>query len=237
MPAVLYIPPADIRPNLIAEGMAIGARPGADDATALVDTRRAGADVCGWVVRRACRGHEALDGWVTFDGECVEVDVVERHDDGDVVKRFPTWGDAADLVRTMDVQGVGSLELVSTIHDDGRRPIVEGGQVLGQAIVAAGRHIPERRVVSSHIVFVRAADARLPLRFALEEVSAGLTFTTLRVDVLQGERRCATATLLLDREAPDVMRYEVDPPEVAGPYDSVRCDMSVAAGKFHGTMR
>ena len=61
--------------------------------------------------------------------------------------------------------------------------------MLGQAIVAASRHTGGRRVVSAHMVFLRAADARLPLRFELDERTAGRTFTTLAVEVRQGERR------------------------------------------------
>ena len=116
--------------------------------------------------------------------------------------------------------------------------------MLGQAIVAAGRHAPGRRAVSAHMVFTRAADAGQPLSFALEEVSAGRSFTTLGVDVRQADRRCAVGTLLLDVTAPDLIRHSVAAPDVPGPYECEPYDMSVTGrdirvvgGGLHGRPR
>jgi acyl-CoA thioesterase II len=81
--------------------------------------------------------------------------------------------------------------------------------------------------VSAHMVFMRAADARRPLSFDLQELSSGRTFTTLAAHVSQEGRGCAHGTLLLDATAPDVIRHAVDPPDVAGPEDSEPYDMSV----------
>jgi acyl-CoA thioesterase II len=176
----------------------------------------------------------SLEGLVAFDHEKVRVEVVDgagagaHGDPRDVtVKRFPTWGDASDLIEVLDVRPAGERAYVSVARDDGRRPVVEGSQMLGQALVAAGRHAPGRRAVSAHMVFARAADARRPLRFDLDEQSAGRTFTTLTVHVSQDERRCATGTLLLDATAPDVVRHTADPPDVPGPYDCEPYDMAV----------
>jgi acyl-CoA thioesterase II len=108
-----------------------------------------------------------------------------------------------------------------------QRPVVEGSQMLGQAIVAAGRHAPGRRPVSAHMAFVRAADALAPLEVTLDEVSAGRTFTAVAAEVGQGGRRCATGTVLLDATAPDVVRHSPAPPDVGGPDDAEPVDMGV----------
>jgi acyl-CoA thioesterase II len=187
-------------------------------------------DLCGAGVTEPSAETGPLAGLVAFDHERVRVEVVDAAGDDprDVtVKRFPTWGDASHLIDVLDVRPAGERSYESVAHDDGRRPVVEGSQMLGQAIVAAGRHAPGRRAVSAHMVFMRAADARRPLRFDLEEQSAGRTFTTLAAHVCQDGRRCATGTLLLDATAPDVVRHAVDPPDVPGPYDSEPCDMAV----------
>jgi acyl-CoA thioesterase len=172
-----------------------------------------------------------LAGLTCFDQERVQVelvDEVEGDDPRDVtIKRFPTWGDAADLVALLDLCREGPATFTSVARSDWRRPVVEGSQVLGQAIVAASRQAAGRRVVSAHLVFPRVADARLPLRFHLDEVSAGRTFTTLDVRVHQGERCCATGTLLLDETAPDVVRHHEPAPDTRGPYGSEPCDMAV----------
>src|SRR5699024_9304662 len=144
-------------------------------------------------------------------------DGVAGDDPRDVtVKRFPTWGDAADLIDVLDVRPAGPLRYVTTVRSDPRRPVVEGSQILAQAVVAAGRHAPGRRAVSAHMVFLRAADAAEPLKLELEELAAGRTFTSLAVNVVQRGRRCASGTLLLDVTAPDTMRHADEPPPAAG---------------------
>lgn len=136
-------------------------------------------------------------------------------------------GDASDLVDVLDVRRDGDGRYVGIAQGDSQRSVVEGSQLLGQAIVAAGRHAPGRRAVSAHMVFVRPADAAQPIGFDLEELSAGRTFTALAVQVSQEGRCRATGTLLLDAMAPDVVRHAVLPPEVAGPGESEPYDMSV----------
>jgi acyl-CoA thioesterase len=99
--------------------------------------------------------------------------------------------------------------------------------MLGQAIVAAGRHAPDRRVVNASMVFLRPADSGRPLRFELSELTAGRAFSTVAVQVMQQDRLCAAGTLLLGVVAPEVIRHSAEPPGVPGPYDSPPYDMGV----------
>jgi acyl-CoA thioesterase len=168
-----------------------------------------------------------LDGHVAFDPARVDVEIV---DDRGSVTRFPHWGDAADLIDILDVRPDGDGRYDTAVRGwSARRPVVEGSQLLGQAIVACMRHAPGRRVVSAHMVFVRVADPRRPLCVELDEASGGRTFTTLLVRVLQDSRLCATGTFLLDATAPDVVRHEGPPPPSAGagPGAAVPFDMGV----------
>jgi acyl-CoA thioesterase-2 len=189
-----------------------------------------GRDVL-WSFTEPPAGLEWLSGLAAFDHDRVRVELVDadaRAAPRDVtLKRFPTWGDAAQLVDVLDLRPDGDCRYVSVARSNWRRPVVEGSQMLGQAIVAAGRHAPGRRAVSAHMVFVRAADAALPLTFTLEELSAGRTFTALAVRVDQDGHRCAGGTLLLDATAPDVIRHAVAPPVGPGPYESEPYDMAV----------
>jgi acyl-CoA thioesterase II len=168
---------------------------------------------------------------LAFDHEQVDLVIVDARpgdDERDVTtKRFPTWGDAADLVMVMDVQPERSGRFRSPARSDWRRPVIEGSQILGQAIVAAGRHAPGRRAVSASMVFTRAADARQPYDLELDPVADGRTFTALGVRATQAGRICAAGTLLLDVTAPDVIRHAEAMPDVAGPYESTPYDMSV----------
>ena len=175
----------------------------------------------------------APPGYIAFDQDhpavSIElVDAVAGDDERDVtIKQFPTWGDAADLIDVMDVRPDGDATFVTTVRADHRRSVVEGSQMLGQAIVAAGRHAPDRRVVSASMVFMRVADAAVPLGVELDELSSGRTFTTLAAHVRQGDRLCASGTLLLDVSAPDVISHAAPPPDTPGPYESEPVDMSV----------
>jgi acyl-CoA thioesterase II len=162
-----------------------------------------------------------------FDTDRVVVEVLDGDPGDGSRKRFPTWGDTTDLVDLMDVRPEGPGRYVSTAHSDGRRPVVEGSQMLGQAIVAAGRELPDRRVVSAHMVFLRGADARRPLVFELSDLSRGRTFAGLTVRVLQEDRCCAAGTLLLDITAPALITHTVQPPDVPAPADCPPHDMGV----------
>jgi acyl-CoA thioesterase-2 len=176
-----------------------------------------------------------LNGHVAFDQDRVLVEVTDEAA-GDAPrdvtrKRFPTWGDAAHLVDIMDVRPTddSNRSFVTIARSDERRPVVEGSQMLGQAIVAAGRYAEGRRVVSASMIFLRAADARQPLRLELAELSSGRTFSGLSVQVFEGVRLCAAGTLLLDVPSEDVIRHASDPPDVAGPYESEPYDMGVTS--------
>jgi len=184
-----------------------------------------------WSFGRPAPGLEWLKGLAAFDPDRIRIELEDARpgdDQRDVTyKRFPTWGEASDLIEMLDVRPEGDGRFVSVARSDARRPVVEGSQILGQAIVAAGRLAPERRVVSGHMLFLRAADARLPLQFRLDPLSEGRTFSSFAVRAGQGDRLCASGNLLLDVTAEDVVRHWLPVPAVAGPYQSEPYDMSV----------
>jgi len=63
---------------------------------------------------------------------------------------------------------------------------VFGGQVAGQALVAAGRTVPaDRPVHSLHAYFIRPGDPAVPLVYTVDQVRDGRSFTTRRVTAIQ----------------------------------------------------
>ena len=58
---------------------------------------------------------------------------------------------------------------------------VYGGQVLGQAVIAAGATVTGRRLHSLHAYFVRAGDTDLPIEYQVERVRDGGSFSVRRV--------------------------------------------------------
>ena len=175
-------------------------------------------------------------GYVAFDTTHARVRVMlldcipgEAERDHTLV-RFPTWGDAADLINMLNVRPDTPGSYLSATRDNAENPhrnVVEGSQMLAQAIVAAGRHAPERRVVSASMVFMRAANTKEPLRVDLEELSGGRNFTTLAPHVRQAGKLCASGIMLLDVTAPDVIRHETAFPDTSGPYASQFYDMAM----------
>lgn len=137
------------------------------------------------------------------------------------------WGTVADLVAVLDVKPDGEGSYVGPVRASEERPVVEASQILGQAIVAAGRHAPGRRPVHASMIFTRVVDARAPYAIELDEVAGGRTFTGVVARATQGGRVGAAGTMLLDVTAPDVMRHQVAPPDVAGPDASTPYDMGV----------
>ncbi len=224
-PAVLYFPRHDIdlsaftRRTASSEA-AVGVTEGWSHAS------DEGGDAL-TIVTEPGQGLVALAGYGTFDTDRIRVEVVDGSGPDRSVKRFPTWGDASHLMDVLDVRPDGDLHFVSRARSDGRRPVVEGSQMLAQAIVAAGRHATDRRPVSAGMLFLRAADAGRPLVFELEELSAGRTFTGLTARVLQDGRCCSAGTILLDTTAAEVITHAVAPPDVPGPYECRPYDMGV----------
>jgi acyl-CoA thioesterase II len=63
---------------------------------------------------------------------------------------------------------------------------VFGGQVAGQALVAAGRTVPEQRPVHSlHAYFLRPGDPTVPIVYQVDRIRDGRSFTTRRVVAVQ----------------------------------------------------
>jgi acyl-CoA thioesterase II len=84
-----------------------------------------------------------------------------------------------------------------------RRQRVFGGQVAGQALVAAGRTVPgDRPVHSLHAYFIRPGDPTVPLVYLVERVRDGRSFTTRRVTAVQHGKTIFTLSASFHREEP-----------------------------------
>jgi acyl-CoA thioesterase-2 len=65
------------------------------------------------------------------------------------------------------------------------RQRVFGGQVAGQALVAAGRTVERGTVHSLHAYFIRPGDVAAPILYLVDRIRDGRTFTTRRVTAIQ----------------------------------------------------
>ncbi|NWG26737.1 MAG: acyl-CoA thioesterase II [Pseudorhodoplanes sp.] len=89
-----------------------------------------------------------------------------------------------DLLHTLD------LEPLEVNIFRGRSPQtnwqrVFGGQVIGQALVAASRTIENRRAHSMHAYFILGGDPKVPIVYHVERTRDGKSFSTRRVQAIQ----------------------------------------------------
>lgn len=100
------------------------------------------------------------------------------------------------------------------------RQVVEGTQVLAQAIVAAAKRFPDKSVRSVQAVFARAVLVGPPVELDLDVVSEGRSTATAVVTASQNGKRCMTFTVFTDVPSADVIRHHLPRPDVAGPADA-----------------
>jgi len=128
------------------------------------------------------------------------------------------------MLAVFDVEPVGDRRFRGT-SDGGSRSVVDGSQLLAQAIVAASAALPRHSVRTAHAVFVRAVDPDGQLEFELDVLHEGRTFASAIVAVIQDGRRCASVTVLSDVEQGDVITHHHAMPDVGGPLDAIPCEM------------
>ncbi|WP_346623182.1 acyl-CoA thioesterase II [Blastococcus montanus] len=97
-----------------------------------------------------------------------------------------------------------------------------GGQVAGQALMAATRTLPEDRTVHSlHSYFLRPGDPNEEIRYAVDRIRDGRTFTTRRVIACQRRKGedVAIFSLTADASAPQpaVAEHALPMPDVPRP--------------------
>ena len=91
----------------------------------------------------------------------------------------------AGLVDLLDLEAI-EVNIFRGRSPDEDRQRVFGGQVAGQALVAAGRSVDaERRVHSLHAYFLRPGDPRVPIIYEVDRIRDGRSFTTRRVVAIQ----------------------------------------------------
>jgi len=103
-----------------------------------------------------------------------------------------------------------------------RRQRVFGGQVAGQALVAAGRTVPaDRPVHSLHAYFIRPGDPTVPLLYLVDRVRDGRSFTTRRVSAIQHGKTIFTLSASFHQPEPGLEHAmampDVPPPESVAP--------------------
>ena len=88
------------------------------------------------------------------------------------------------LIELLDLEPIEE-DIFRGVSPQEDRQRVFGGQVAGQALVAATRTVENRSVHSLQAYFIRPGDVAAPLVYLVERVRDGRSFTTRRVTAIQ----------------------------------------------------
>ena len=91
-----------------------------------------------------------------------------------------------DLIKLLDLEVV-EVNIFRGVSPQENRQRVFGGQVAGQALVAAARTVDDksRHVHSLHAYFLRPGDPTIPILYEVDRIRDGKSFTTRRVIAIQ----------------------------------------------------
>lgn len=96
--------------------------------------------------------------------------------------------DALDeVLDLLDIEPI-EVNIFRGVQPDDDRQRVFGGQVAGQALVAAARTIEKGSVHSLHSYFLRPGDPSIPILYEVDRIRDGRSFTTRRVVAIQHGR-------------------------------------------------
>jgi acyl-CoA thioesterase II len=142
-------------------------------------------------------------------------------------------GEALDrLLGLLDLEQI-EVNIFRGVSPDERVQRVFGGQVAGQALVAAGRTVPaDRPVHSLHAYFIRPGDPAVPLIYTVDRVRDGRSFTTRRVSAIQHGK--VIFTLSASFQQPELGPMHADPMPDVPPPDSIERTPDRLA-RFFGT--
>ena len=126
----------------------------------------------------------------------------------------------ADLLHVLDLEPLEVNLFRGQSRDLGGKSVF-GGQVIGQALVAASRTVEERLPHSAHAYFLRPGDMALHIVYEVDRVRDGQRFTARRVQAIQKGEVILTMITSFQRPEPGLEHQaampDVPPPEALRP--------------------
>lgn len=134
----------------------------------------------------------------------------------------------ADLVKLLDLEAL-EVNLFRGESRDIGSPQVFGGQVLGQALMAASRTVEGRIVHSLHAYFLRRGDFDAPIVYHVDRSRDGQSFTNRRVVAIQHGEQIFNMTASFQVVEPGLEHQipmpAVPPPEALADSSRVPADL------------
>ena len=120
------------------------------------------------------------------------------------------------LIGLLDLEEIEQNHYRATSPSTGWQRVY-GGQVIGQALVAASRTVPEDRLAHSlHGYFLRPGATDIPILYKVDRIRDGRSFTTRRVAAIQNGDAIFAMSISF-QIAEDGFSHQMDMPEVPLP--------------------
>lgn len=129
------------------------------------------------------------------------------------------------IIETLDLEEIELNHYLATSPNEGWQRVY-GGQVIGQALVAASRTVStDRSAHSLHGYFLRAGDTDIPILYKVDRIRDGKSFTTRRVVAVQRGQAIFTMSISfqIDEEGLD---HQFEMPDVLLP-DALQTDEEI----------
>jgi acyl-CoA thioesterase-2 len=120
-----------------------------------------------------------------------------------------------DLLVILDLEAI-EVNIFRGVSPVENRQRVFGGQVAGQALVAATRTVDRGAVHSLHAYYLRPGDPDAPILYTVDRIRDGKSFTTRRVVAIQHGEAIFNLQASFHAEEPG-LEYRVTMPEVPDP--------------------
>jgi acyl-CoA thioesterase II len=120
-----------------------------------------------------------------------------------------------DLIALLDLEAI-EVNIFRGRSPDEDQQRVFGGQVAGQALVAAARTVERGMVHSLHAYFLRPGDPKIPILYDVDRIRDGRSFTTRRVSAVQHGKTIFTLSASF-QIAEDGPAHQAAMPEVPEP--------------------
>ncbi len=122
-----------------------------------------------------------------------------------------------DLLNLLDLEQI-EVNLFRGVSPEDSWQRVYGGQVLGQALVAAARTVEGRLAHSLHAYFLRPGDPKVPILYEVDRSRDGNTFTNRRVVAIQHGKQIFNMAVSF-HAGESGLAHQFDMPDIPGPDD------------------
>jgi acyl-CoA thioesterase II len=120
-----------------------------------------------------------------------------------------------DVLKVLDLEQAGEGRWQGgSVKAEG--PVVFGGQLIGQAMVAVAAEVPGKKITSVHSTFARVGRTDQPITFEVDRFHDGRSMGSVTVTASQGERKLARSLFLLATAEDDLIKHASPLPAAAG---------------------